>query len=95
MLYRRFYGHINPWRHFLAAIYLTYVHPRLEYAAVAWDPHQQGLTTALENVQKFALRACTRDWKADDNTLLERCRVPTLAQRRRFMLTTFKSNLSI
>jgi hypothetical protein len=24
-------------------LYLTYVHPRLEYAAVVWDPHQQGL----------------------------------------------------
>ena len=65
--------------------YLTYVRPHLEHAAVVWDPHQQGLSTALENVQKFALRACTRSWKADYSTLLERCKVPTLAQRRQFM----------
>ena len=44
---------------------------------------------ANENVQKFALRACTRDWKADYNTLLERCKVPTLAQRRKFMKLCF------
>ena len=87
MLYRRFYGHVGP--DVFLLFYLTYVRPHLEYAAVVWDPHQQGLITALENVQKFALRACTRNWKSDYNTLLERCKVPTLAQRRQFMKLCF------
>ena len=87
MLYRRFYGHVGP--DVFLLLYLTYVRPHLEYAAVVWDPHQQGLITALENVQKFALRACTRNWKSDYNTLLERCKVPTLAQRRQFMKLCF------
>ena len=60
ILYRRFYGHISSDTFLL--LYLTYyVHPHLEHAAVVWDPHQQGLITSLENVQKFALRVCTRD----------------------------------
>ena len=83
MLYRRFYGHVSPDTFLL--LYLTHVRPHLEYAAVVWDPHQQGLMTTLENVQKFALRACTRDWKAGYDALLERCKIPTLAQRRQFM----------
>ena len=86
MLCRRFYGLVNPDTYLL---HLTYVRPRLEYAAVVWDPQQQGLKTSLENIQKFALRACTRDWKADYITLLERCKVPTLAQRRQFMKLCF------
>ena len=86
-LYRRFYGLINPDTFLL--LYLTHVRPRLEYAAVVWDPQQQGLKTSLENIQKFALRACTRDWKADYITLLDRCKVPTLAQRRQFMKLCF------
>ena len=57
MLYRQFYGLINLAGHFL--LYLTHVRPRLEYAAVVWDPQHQGLKTSLENVQKFALRACS------------------------------------
>ena len=87
MLYRKFYGYVGPDTFLL--FYLTYVRPHLEYAAVVWDPHQQGQITSLENVQKFALRACTRDWKAGYDTLLEKCKIPTLAQRRQFMKLCF------
>ena len=75
MLYRKFYDHTGPDTFLL--LYLTYVCPHLEYAAVVWDLHQQGLITALENIQKFALRACTRNWKSDYSTLLERSKVPS------------------
>ena len=47
-LYRKFYGHVGPDTFLL--LYLTYVRPHLEYAAVVWDPHQQGQITSLENV---------------------------------------------
>ena len=87
MLYRKFYGHIGPDTFLL--LYLTYVRPHLKYAAAVWDPHQQGQITSLENVQKFALRVCTRDWKAGYDTLLEKCKIPTLAQRRQFMKLCF------
>ena len=63
-------------------LYLTYVRPHLEYAVAVWDPHQQGLINELESVQKFALRASAKNWKADYETLIKSCNVPTLAERR-------------
>lgn len=82
-LYRRFYQHANG-ATFLQ-LYLSYVRPHLEYASAVWDPHQQGLVIALENVQKFALRAVTKDWKAGYDHLVSTCNLPTLQQRRRLL----------
>ena len=82
-LYRRFYRHAN--RETFLQLYLSYVRPHLEYASAVWDPHQQGLITSLENVQKFALRAVTKDWKAGYEHLVSTCNVPTLQQRRRLL----------
>ena len=75
-------------------LYLSHVRPHLEYAAVVWDPHQINLINKLESVQKFALKAVTKQWKANYVDLLHVCQVPSLAQRRQYLkLTTlFKIN---
>ena len=41
-------------------LYLIHVRPHLEYAAVVWDPYQASIIKKLENVQKFALKAATK-----------------------------------
>ena len=48
----------------------------------------------LENVQKFALKAATKQWKANYYDLLSVCQVPSLVQRCQYLkLTTlFKIN---
>ena len=67
------------------------------HAAVVLDPHQINLINKLENVQKFALRAATKQWKANYVDLLSVCQVPSLAQRRQYLkLTTlFQINKSL
>ena len=87
ILYRKFYGHCNSST--LKQLYLTYVHPHLEYAAPVWDPHQQGLINALESVQKFALKLCTKNWNASYDETLSNCNLPTLAHRRRLLKLSF------
>ena len=62
ILYRKFLWHCNSSA--LKQLYLSYVHPHLEYAAPVWDPHQQGLINSLESIQKFALKLCTKNWNA-------------------------------
>ena len=65
--------------------------PTVDFPCI--KPHCWAEDRKTENdesvVQKFALRACTRNWKSDYSTLLERCKVPTLAQRRQFMKLCF------
>ena len=58
IIYRRFYGHLNSWA--LRQMYLSYVRPHLEYAVPVWDPHHLGHIEALEKVQRFALKMCTK-----------------------------------
>ena len=82
-LYRKFYQYAS--NSTFLRLYLTYVRPHLEYAAAVWDPHQQGLIDALESVQKFAIRASTKNWKADYETLIKICNIPTLVKRRHLL----------
>ena len=70
-------------------LFLTFVWPHLEYAALVWDPHQQGLSDSLERVQKFALKMCMRDWNTDYTTLLQSSNLPTLASRRHYLKLCF------
>jgi len=60
---RNFYQHSN--NATLRQLYLSYIRPHLEVAAMVWDPHQFGLIKFLEKVQKFALRMATRNWNLD------------------------------
>ena len=87
IIYHKFYGHAS--NSTLLQLYLTFVRPHLEYAALVWDPHQQGLSDSLERVQKFELRMCMRDWNADYATLLQSSNLPTLASRRHYLKLCF------
>ena len=44
------------------AAYKTLVRPILDYGSTFWDPHCNGLTDELENVQKRAARFVTRNY---------------------------------
>ena len=44
----------------LFKLYKALIRPLLEYAGVVWDPYLVKDIVAVENVQKFALRACSK-----------------------------------
>ena len=56
-------------------------------SALAWvcctglGPHQLGLISTLERIQKLALRICAKDWSASYEDLLIRFDLPTLRWR--------------
>ena len=79
-LYRKFYLYAS--NSTFLRLYLTYIHPQLEYAAAVLDPHQRGLINSLESVQKFALKASTKNWNAGYQTLIKTCNIPTLKEQR-------------
>ena len=54
--------------------------PGLTYSE--WDPHLQKDKVMLENVQKFGLRICARQWDLGYNELLSNFHAPTLQDRR-------------
>ena len=58
MLYRQFSNHSS--EPAMIRLYLTLVRPVLEYGAEVWHPHLIKDIQALENVQKFALRICSK-----------------------------------
>jgi len=60
LLYRQFYN--NTSSQVMAKLYLSFVRPHLEYGAQVWHPHLAKDTSALEKVQKFGLRICSRNW---------------------------------
>ena len=63
-------------------MYLSYVRPHLEYAVPVWNPHHLGHIEALEKVQRFALKMCTKSWDSSYEDMLTFCNLPTLCQRR-------------
>ena len=80
LLYRRFNKHAEPPA--LFQLYLSLVRPHLEYASDVWDPHLLKDKTLIENVQKFGLRICAKQWDLSYNELLSNFAVPTLQSRR-------------
>ena len=79
-MYRRFYQHSNPTT--LTKLYCSFIRPHLEYASIVWNPGLKGKVDALENVQKFALRMCTKQWSSSYNELLSSTSLPSLKERR-------------
>ena len=69
LLYRRFSSYSNA--EVMLKLYLTIVRPHLDYAAQVWHPYQAKNITALENVQKFALRICSRSYDTNYQDLLD------------------------
>ena len=55
------------------------VRPHLEYV---WDPHLLKDKTLIENVQKFGLRICTKQWDLGYNELLSNFAASMLQSRR-------------
>ena len=80
LLYRRFYRHSN--EQTLRQLYISLVRPHLEYGSSVWSPHLQKDVTMLEKTQHFACKICTKLWDSNYYELLDRLRVPTLANRR-------------
>ena len=81
MLFRKFCCHIDSLS--LLKLYLSTVRPHLEYASSVWDPYLKQNIEAIEQVQKFALKVCQKDWHSDYVTLLNITNVPPLAARRK------------
>ena len=83
-MYRLFYQHSSLAT--LKELYISCVRSQLEYACPVWDPHLRTAVAALEKVQKFALRLCTKKWAHSNySSLLEQCYLPTLETRRLYL----------
>ena len=80
MFHRRFFSIMDANTN--KQLYVTYIRPHLEYACQVWDPHLRKDIDALESVQKFALRACTKQWAAPYQALLTSSNLPELVARR-------------
>ena len=80
LLYRRF--HLHSSSSTLIKLYCSFIRPHLEYASIVWNPGLKGEIDALESVQKFALRMCTRQWDLSYNELLTCTGLPSLRARR-------------
>ena len=52
-------------------------------AGVVWDPALLKTLLLFENVQKFALRVCSKQWDSSYDALLNVLTVPTLSSRRK------------
>ena len=55
----------------LLRLYTALVHPHLEHAAQVWNPYLEKDIQCIENVQKFALRICAKDYTASYVHLLD------------------------
>ena len=58
--------------------YVCLIRPHLEYASQVWNPHLLKDINKIENVQKFALRLCVKQWSQDYESLPSICDLPTL-----------------
>ena len=82
LIYRKFYFHSNT--SILLKLYVSLVRPLLEYACQVWNPYLLRDINKVENVQKFALRLCTKQWDLHYDSLLFVCELPLLATRRKY-----------
>ena len=88
MLYRRFYRDTDPST--LRMLYVTQVRPLLEYAVPVWDPYLVKDVQALEAVQRFATKVCTKCWEGSNySERLQTLNLTTLQARRQFLKLTF------
>ena len=54
-------------------------------ACTIWDPHLSMNILAIEGTQKFAMRVCLKNWRADYDLLLNLAHLPRLSSRREFL----------
>ena len=83
LLYRRFYKHAAPAT--LRTLYTALIRPHLEYAVPVWDPHLCKDIDALESVQRFATKICTKSWNTNYQYRLGKLRLQTLNMRRCYL----------
>ena len=83
LLYRNFYRFADP--SVMLKLYTSLVRPHTEYTSVIWDPHLSKDILAIENAQKFALRVCLKDWRADYDLLLNQAHLPQLSSRKKLL----------
>ncbi len=69
LLFRRFSANVDSQT--LLEIYNLLVRPHLEYAAQVWNLHLIKNITKLEDIQKFGLRMCYKNWDAGYQELLD------------------------
>ena len=55
--------------------------PHLEYASDVWDPHLLKDKTLIENMQKFGLRICAKQWDLSYIKILSNFAVSMLQSR--------------
>ena len=80
LLYRQFYQNADS--DILRQFYLSCIRPHLEYACTVWDPYLAKEKALLEAVQKFACKACCKNWNMDYESMLAHLNIPSLQQRR-------------
>ena len=83
LLYHRFYKHAAPAT--LRTLYTALIRPHLEYAVPVWDPHLCKDIDALESVQRFATKICTKSWNTNYQYCLGKPRLQTLNMRRCYL----------
>ena len=79
----RFYKYAAPAT--LRTLYTALIHPHLEYAVPVWDPHLCKDIDALESVQKFATKICTKSWDTNYQYRLDKLCFQPLNMRRSYL----------
>ena len=86
MLYRQFYCWADTTT--LLILYLTCIHPHLEYACTLWDPYTCKETHMIESVQKFACKVCLKCWDSDYDAMLHLLGITHLSTRQQYLKLT-------
>ena len=69
----------------LRTLYVALIRPHLEYAVPVWDSHLGKDIDALESVQRFATKICTKCWSMHYQVRLDRLHLDTLRGRRLYI----------
>ena len=87
---RRFNWSPQPFR---TQLYKSAMLPKLDYCRAVWDSHHRSDVSALENIQKFAARVTTRQWKLDYESIQSSLHWKPLSLQRKIQkLSLFEHN---